>query len=93
MGEGKSCRRGTLFLDEIGELPLKIQPKLLRLLQEREFERVGEHFSRKADIRVIAATNRPLHELVKEGKFREDLFHRLNVVTVKCRHYESDPGI
>jgi len=81
-GKVKAAEGGTLFLDEIGELPLEIQPKLLRLLQEREFERVGEHKPRKANVRVVAATNRRLEDLVKAGTFREDLFYRLNVITV-----------
>jgi two-component system, NtrC family, response regulator AlgB len=73
---------GTLFLDEIGALPLSIQPKLLRFLQDREFERVGEAATRKADVRIIAATNRDLHAAVEKQEFREDLFYRLNVVTL-----------
>ncbi len=73
---------GTLFFDEIGDLPQEIQPKLLRLLQEHEFERVGESTTRTADVRVIAATNRDLGKHVRDGTFREDLFYRLNVVTL-----------
>jgi NtrC-family two-component system response regulator AlgB len=73
---------GTLFLDEIGELPREIQPKLLRLLQEKEYERVGEAKTRRADVRVVAATNRELDKFVKEGRFREDLYYRLNVISV-----------
>ncbi len=73
---------GTLFLDEIGELPIEIQPKLLRLLQEKEYERVGETKTRQANARVIAATNRDLEKAVAEGRFREDLFYRLNVISI-----------
>jgi two-component system response regulator PilR (NtrC family) len=71
---------GTLFLDEIGELPLLMQTKLLRVLQEREFKRVGDAHTRKADVRIICASNRDLESQVGEGVFREDLFYRLNVV-------------
>ncbi|MBC7980522.1 MAG: sigma-54-dependent Fis family transcriptional regulator [Armatimonadetes bacterium] len=74
---------GTLFLDEIGELPKELQPKLLRLLQDWEYERVGDTKTYKTDVRVIAATNRDLAEEVKKGQFREDLYFRLNVIAVK----------
>lgn len=74
---------GTLFLDEIGEVPLQLQAKLLRVLQEREFRRVGGTSAIKADVRIIAASNRDLEQQVKEGTFREDLFYRLNVVPVQ----------
>jgi DNA-binding NtrC family response regulator len=73
---------GTLFLDEVGDIPPAMQAKLLRVLQERRFERVGGTESIEVDVRVIAATNRSLHQLVKEQKFREDLFYRLNVVKI-----------
>jgi two-component system, NtrC family, response regulator AlgB len=74
---------GTLFLDEIGEMPLEIQPKLLRLLQEREYERVGENTTRKANVRVIAATNKDLRKAVQDGRFREDVYYRLNVIAIR----------
>jgi Nif-specific regulatory protein len=73
---------GTLFLDEIGELPLTLQAKILRLLQEKEYRRVGDTVNRKANIRVIAATNKDLKDESKAGRFREDLFFRLNVVGI-----------
>jgi NtrC-family two-component system response regulator AlgB len=82
VGKVEVAAGGTLFLDEIGELPLSIQPKLLRLLQEREFERVGDHKTRKADVRIVAATNRNIESMVASGLFREDLFYRLNVITM-----------
>jgi len=74
------AHQGTLLLDEIGEMPLVLQAKLLRILQEREFERIGGHQTIRVDIRIIAATNRCLQTMVKEGTFREDLFYRLNVI-------------
>jgi NtrC-family two-component system response regulator AlgB len=74
---------GTLFLDEIGDFPLALQPKLLRFAQDREYERVGDSHTRKADLRIITATNRDLMGLVKEGRFREDLYYRLNVISLE----------
>ena len=82
-GKVKAAEGGTLFLDEIGDLPLEIQPKLLRLLQEREYERLGENVTRRAGLRVIAATNRDLKKRVADGLFREDLYFRLNVIAVE----------
>ena len=81
-GKVAAADGGTLFLDEIGELPASIQPKLLRLLQEKEYERVGETKTRRANVRVISATNRDLEKAAKEGRFREDLYYRLNVISI-----------
>ncbi|HEY4302169.1 MAG TPA: sigma-54 dependent transcriptional regulator [Candidatus Didemnitutus sp.] len=81
-GKVDAARGGTLFLDEIGELPSELQPKLLRLLQERAYERVGDTKTRLADVRVVAATSRDLAAAVKTAHFREDLFYRLNVISV-----------
>jgi NtrC-family two-component system response regulator AlgB len=92
MGKVAAADGGTLFLDEIGEMPLEIQPKLLRLLQEREYERVGEAKIRRANVRVIAATNRNLGDDVKTGKFREDLFYRLNVISVALPGLRDRPA-
>lgn len=82
LGKVVAADGGTLFLDEIGEMPIEIQPKLLRLLQEREYERIGEARTRRVNVRVIAATNRNLAEDVTAGKFREDLYYRLNVISI-----------
>jgi two-component system, NtrC family, response regulator AlgB len=82
-GKVAAADGGTLLLDEIGDLPLEIQSKLLRLLQEREYERVGEAKPRRANVRVISATNRDLQEAVREGRFREDLYYRLNVISLR----------
>ena len=83
LGRFELADKGTLFLDEIGEMPPSVQVKLLRVLQEREFERVGGNRTVKTDIRIIAATNQSLPELVEQGKFREDLYYRLVVVTLE----------
>ncbi len=81
-GRIAACEGGTLLLDEIGDIPPRLQPKLLRFIQDKEYERVGDYEPRKADVRIIAATNVNLEAAVAEGKFREDLFYRLNVIEI-----------
>src|SRR6202012_5849289 len=83
---------GTLFLDEIGEIDQTVQVKLLRFLGERTFERVGSNKTLSADVRLVAATNKNLEELVKAGKFREDLFFRLRVVEIELPPLRERPG-
>lgn len=82
-GAFASCSGGTLFLDEIGDMPLNIQPKFLRALENNEIKPVGSDHTEKSDVRIVAATNRNLNELVAEGRFREDLFYRLNIIQIR----------
>jgi formate hydrogenlyase transcriptional activator len=82
IGRLELADQGSLFLDEIGDIPLELQPKLLRVLQEREFERLGSTRTKKVDVRVIAATHRDLEGMILEKQFRSDLFYRLNVVPI-----------
>jgi DNA-binding NtrC family response regulator len=92
-GRVETARGGTLFLDEIGELPQALQAKLLRLLQEREYERLGSDRTQQADIRLVAATNRDLAASIRDGTFREDLYYRLKVITIRIpplREREAD---
>jgi two-component system, NtrC family, response regulator AtoC len=90
-GRIEQADKGTLFLDEVGTMPTSLQMKLLRVLQEREFERIGDPRTIKVDVRVIAATNADLPRMVKEGSFREDLFYRLNVVPVQLPPLRERP--
>jgi formate hydrogenlyase transcriptional activator len=83
VGRMELADQGTLFLDEVGDIPTEIQPKLLRVLQEREFERLGSTHTRKANIRLVAATNRDLERMVADREFRSDLFYRLNVFPIR----------
>ncbi len=90
-GRFEIAERGTIFLDEIAELSSSLQAKLLRVLQSKEYERVGESVTRTADVRVIAATNKNLDEALKEGTFREDLFYRLNALRIKLLPLRERP--
>jgi transcriptional regulator with GAF, ATPase, and Fis domain len=92
-GRIATCDGGTLFLDEIGDLPLDLQPKLLRFVQDREYESVGDSVTKHADVRLIAATNINLEDAVRSGRFREDLLYRINVIQIDVpalRHRAED---
>jgi len=83
IGRFEMADKGTLFLDEVGDIPPSLQPKLLRVLQEQEFERLGSTHTRRVDVRLVAATNRDLTDMMKQGDFRTDLYYRLNVFPIR----------
>jgi len=91
IGRFERANRGTLFLDEIGDLPLELQPKLLRVMQERQFERLGGAFTIRTDVRVICATHRNLVEMVDDREFRADLFYRLSVFPIELPPLRDRP--
>ena len=92
MGRLEIADQGTLFLDEVGDIPIEIQPKLLRALQEREFERLGSNRSRQVDVRLVAATNRDLQRMMESREFRSDLYYRLNVFPIRIPPLRERPG-
>ena len=89
LGRFELAEGGTIFLDEIGEMDIALQVKILRVLQEKEIERVGGNGPKKIDVRIVAATNRDLEAEVARGNFREDLYYRLNVIPLHLPHYVS----
>jgi formate hydrogenlyase transcriptional activator len=97
VGRFEMADKGTLFLDEVGDIPPALQPKLLRVLQEQEFERLGSTRTRQVDVRLVAATNRDLTEMMKQGEFRSDLYYRLNVFPIRipplCERREDIPSL
>jgi formate hydrogenlyase transcriptional activator len=92
LGRFQAADRGTLFLDEIGDLPLELQPKLLRAIQQQEFERLGSSHTTRIDVRIVAATNQNLAQMVSERRFRIDLYYRLNVFPITLPPLRERPG-
>jgi formate hydrogenlyase transcriptional activator len=92
MGRFQSADRGTLLLDEIGELPIELQPKLLRFIQEQEFERLGSSKTTQVNVRIVAATNQNLAEMAAAGRFRMDLYYRLKVFPITLPPLRERPG-
>jgi len=92
IGRLELADQGTLFLDEVGDIPVEIQPKLLRALQEREFERLGSTHTKKVNVRLVAATNRNLEQMMEERQFRTDLYYRLNVFPIRIPPLRERPG-
>jgi len=92
VGRLELADQGSLFLDEVGDIPIEIQPKLLRALQEREFERLGSNRTRKVDVRLVAATNRDLEKMMENREFRSDLYYRLNVFPIRIPPLRERPG-
>jgi formate hydrogenlyase transcriptional activator len=91
IGRLELADQGSLFLDEVGDIPIEIQPKLLRALQEREFERLGSTRTKKVDVRLVAATNRDLERMMENGEFRSDLYYRLNVFPIRIPPLRERP--
>jgi formate hydrogenlyase transcriptional activator len=91
IGRLELADQGTLFLDEVGDIPIEIQPKLLRALQEREFERLGSTRTKKVDVRLVAATNRDLEKMIEDREFRSDLYYRLNVFPIRIPPLRERP--
>ena len=92
VGRLELADQGSLFLDEVGDIPIEVQPKLLRALQEREFERLGSTRTKKVDVRLVAATNRDLEKMIERREFRQDLYYRLNVFPIRIPTLRERPG-
>src|SRR6202035_4511934 len=91
VGRLELAHQGTIFLDEVGDIPIELQPKLLRALQEKEFERLGSNRTKKVDVRLVAATNRNLEQMMEDRQFRSDLYYRLNVFPIRIPPLRERP--